>query len=171
MPPSMPPMKNRCKRKNAAPPFTQTEEQTVVTKPSTENGAPPQNPPPDDSKSENQISVIHVTCVSFIWSYERTVRIYTPLIWSYCKRNGASISVKGRATTVWSLVCVGGGATFFYVCFCSSLACLGIFTGLKCQTRIMTSWNVPSFYRSDQDVRAVTIWTYWGRNKDVLWSS
>jgi len=34
-----------------------------------------------------------------------------------------------------------------------------------------TSWNVPSFYRSDQDVRAVTIWTYWWRNEDVLWSS
>jgi len=44
-------------------------------------------------------------------------------------------------------------------------------TALKCQTRMRTSWTVLSFYRSDQDVRAVTIWTYWGRNEDVLWSS
>jgi len=40
----------------------------------------------------------------------------------------------------------------FYACFCSSLeacleACLGIFSGLKRQTRMRTSWNVPSFYR------------------------
>ena len=74
---------------------------------------------------------------------------------------GASFSVKGlaTATTVCSSVCVGEGATFFYVCFCSSLeacleACLGIFTGLKRQTRMRTSLNVPSFYRSDLDVRA-----------------
>jgi len=45
------------------------------------------------------------------------------------------------------------------------------FAGLKRQTRMRTSWNVPSVYRSDQDVRAVTIWTYWGQNEDVLWSS
>jgi len=43
----------------------------------------------------------------------------------------ASFSVKGWATTVCSSVCVGRGAAFFYVCFCSSLeacleACLGI---------------------------------------------
>jgi len=44
-------------------------------------------------------------------------------------------------------------------------------TSLKRQTRIRASWNVPSFYRLDQDVRAVTIWTYWGRNENVLWSS
>jgi len=35
----MPPRKNRSKRKNAAPPPTQTLEQTVVAKPSTENDA------------------------------------------------------------------------------------------------------------------------------------
>jgi len=44
-------------------------------------------------------------------------------------------------------------------------------TGFRRQTRMRTSWNMPSLYRSGQDVRAVTIWTYWGRNEDVLWSS
>jgi len=66
MPPSMPPRKNISKRKNAATPPTQTEEQAVVVKPSTENDAPPQNPPSDDSKSEGQMSVIHVTYVTII---------------------------------------------------------------------------------------------------------
>jgi len=75
----MPPRKNRSKRKKPAPPPTQTEEQIVVAKPSTKNDAPPQNPPSDDSKSEGQMSVIHVTYVTIIWSYERTVRIYTLL--------------------------------------------------------------------------------------------
>jgi len=60
----MSPKKNRSKHKNTAPPPTQTEEQTVVAKPSTENHAPPQNPPSGDSKSEGQMSVVHVTCVS-----------------------------------------------------------------------------------------------------------
>ena len=76
----MPPRKNRSKRKNAAPQPTQTEEQTVVAKPSSENDAPPQNPPSDDSKSEGQMSVIHVTYVTIIWSYERTASIHTLLI-------------------------------------------------------------------------------------------
>jgi len=44
-------------------------------------------------------------------------------------------------------------------------------TLLKRQTRMSTSWNVSSLYRSEQDVRAVKIWRYWGRNEDVLWSS
>jgi len=44
-------------------------------------------------------------------------------------------------------------------------------TGLKRQTRMRTRWNVPNFNRSDQDVRAVTICMYWGRNTNVLWSS
>jgi len=57
----MPLRKNRSKRKNVAPPPTQTDrEQTVVAQPFTENDAPPQNPPSDDSKSEGQMSVIHV---------------------------------------------------------------------------------------------------------------
>jgi len=49
MPPSMTLRKHRSKRKNAALPPTQTEEETVVAKPFTENNAPPQNPPSDDS--------------------------------------------------------------------------------------------------------------------------
>jgi len=56
MPSSMPPKKNRIKHKNAAPPTTQTEEQTVVAKPSTENDAPSQNPLSEDSKSDGQMS-------------------------------------------------------------------------------------------------------------------
>ena len=52
----MPPSKNRIKRKIAASPPTQTEEKTVVAKPSTENDAPPQNPPSEDFKSEGQMS-------------------------------------------------------------------------------------------------------------------
>jgi len=81
MPPSMLPRKNRSKRKNAAPLPTQT------AKPSTENDALPENLPSDDSKSEGQMSIIHVTCVTIISFYERRARIYTLLIWSYCKRN------------------------------------------------------------------------------------
>jgi len=80
MPPSMPPRKNRSKRKHAAPPPTQTEEQTVVAKLSTENVAPPRNPPSGDSMSEGQMSVIHVTYVTIILSYARMARIYTLLI-------------------------------------------------------------------------------------------
>jgi len=56
MPPSMPLKNNRRKRKNAAPSPTQTDEQTVVAKPSIENDAPPQNPPSDDAKPEGQMS-------------------------------------------------------------------------------------------------------------------
>jgi len=52
MPSSMPPKKNRIKHKNAAPPTTQTEEQTVVAKPSTENDAPSQNPLSEDSEGQ-----------------------------------------------------------------------------------------------------------------------
>jgi len=36
---------------------------------------------------------------------------------------------------------------------------------------LLLVWSVNSFYRSDQDVHAGTIWTYLGRTKDVLWSS
>ena len=53
-------------KQSAAPPPTQTEEQTVVAQPFTENDALPQNPPSDDSKSEGQMSVIHVTYVTII---------------------------------------------------------------------------------------------------------
>ena len=74
-------------KNNAAPPPTQTEEQTVVAQPLTENDGPLQNPPSDDSKSEGQMSIFHVIYVTIIWSYERTARIHTLLIWSYCKRN------------------------------------------------------------------------------------
>ena len=66
MPPSMPPRKNRSKLKNAAPPPIQTDEQTFVAKPSTENDAPSQNPLSDDFKSEGQMSVNHVTRVTII---------------------------------------------------------------------------------------------------------
>jgi len=61
MPPSMPPRKNRSKRKNTDPPPAQTEEQTVVAKPFTENDAPPQK-----LLSEGQMSIIHVTYVTII---------------------------------------------------------------------------------------------------------
>jgi len=46
--------------------LTQTKEQTVVAQPFSENDAPLQNPPSDDSKSEGQMSVIHVTYVTII---------------------------------------------------------------------------------------------------------
>ena len=52
--------------KNAAPPPTQTEGQTLVAQNFTENDAPPQNPPSDDPKSEGQMSVIHVTYATII---------------------------------------------------------------------------------------------------------
>ena len=52
--------------KHVAPPPTQTEEQTVVAHPFTENDAPPHNPPSADSKSEGQMSVIHVIYVNII---------------------------------------------------------------------------------------------------------
>jgi len=70
MPPSMPLRKNRRKRKKTPllhpHRLTQTEEQTVVAQPFTENDSPPQKPPPDDSRSEGPISVIHVTYVTII---------------------------------------------------------------------------------------------------------
>jgi len=70
MPPSMPLRKNRGKRKKTPllhpHRLTQTEEQTVVSQPFTENDAPTQNPPSEDSKSEGQMSVIHVTYVTII---------------------------------------------------------------------------------------------------------
>ena len=66
----------------------------------------------------------------------------------FCSRG--SFLVKGWATIVCSSVCVGGGAAFFT--FASVLpwghawrhACVFV-TGLKRQTRMRTSWNVPSF--------------------------
>jgi len=66
MPSSMPLRKNRSKRKKHPNRLTQTEEQTGVAQPFTENDAPPQNPPSDDSKSESQMSVIQVTYVTII---------------------------------------------------------------------------------------------------------
>jgi len=53
--------------------------------------------------------------------------------------------------TVCSSVCFSGGAAFLCWFLFFLEACL------MRQTRMRTSWNVPSLYRSDQDVPAVTI--------------
>jgi len=79
----------------------------------------------------------------------RHLALWRRVVWRWVLQ-GASFSVIGWVTTVCSLVCVGGWAAFFT--FASVLLWMHnwrhawvFVTGLKRQTRMRTSWNVPSF--------------------------
>jgi len=107
-------------------------------------------------------SHIYVTWITDIWPSD----LESP-DGGFC--DGASFSVEGFTTTVCFSVCLCGGAAFLRLLlfFLGGMLGLLFVTGLKRQTRMWTSWNVPSFIgltRTCAKLRSE-------RTEDVLWSS
>ena len=142
----MPIRKNRSKRKKTPLLHPHRLKNRLLSPNPLMKRCPIAKPPSDDSKSEGQMSVIHVTYVTIIWSDERTARIYTLLIWSYCKRNcrwkdwiqtqqlvlNTDRAYLGKISRKHKLITFSGNNTIkIYLVFGNVIATLSLFYFLK----------------------------------------